>query len=63
MKDKISIKDFNHVHLNGYEIYEVNQITDGVQSFPWCIVHGDDYIRDEPTLLDALKFCTNYDAL
>ena len=53
----ISTDELNHLYLNGYEFYEIENVSNNVTTFPWVIFKGDEYIKDADSCVDAINFC------
>ena len=58
----VKTDELNHVHLNGYEFYEIENVSNGVTTYPWVIVKNDEYIMDVDSCVDAINFCLGKNA-
>ena len=53
----VKTDELNHVYLNGYEFYEIENVSNGVTTYPWVIVKNDEYIMDVDSCVEAINFC------
>lgn len=53
----IKTDELNHVYLNGYEFYEIENVSSNGTTYPWVIFKNDEYIKDVESCIDAINFC------
>lgn len=56
-KNVIQIVDFNHILINGNEIFEVDENTNNVSVLRFWVFNGGDFIESFDSCVEAVKFC------